>query len=99
MTWKIGVYAKGEVEDALGVWPEEVAVGKRGHPICLVSSVAKADKRDIANARLIAAAPDLLAACRAFINAVGNCGYDCRQTDVMDAIKQAAIAINKSEGL
>lgn len=49
-------------------------------------------------ARLIAAAPDLLAACKALLAATHDCGYDCRQGDVMDAQKFAEAAIAKAQG-
>lgn len=47
---------------------------------------------------VIAAAPELLEACKAMADAIDDCGYDCRQTDVMEAAKLAREAIAKADG-
>lgn len=56
-----------------------------------------ADANSVSHARLIAAAPDLLEACKAMVSASRTCGYDCEQGKVMDAQKMAEAAIVKAE--
>lgn len=58
--------------------------------------IEDAGRDSACNARLIVASPDLLEACRAIDAATGDCGYDCRQGDVMDAIKLVRAAIAKA---
>lgn len=48
--------------DALGVLKESHKPGEQGESICVVAMVDRLEPHDEANARLIAAAPDLLAA-------------------------------------
>lgn len=52
----------------------------------------------VANAKLWAAAPELLAACQAMLEATGKCGYDCTQRKVWDAAGLAQAAIEKATG-
>lgn len=69
---------------------------------CDLTSTGRPQQRpvseQIANARLIATAPDLLAVLKAIVAATSNCGYDCRQGDIMDAVKLAKSVIAKAEG-
>ncbi len=58
------------------------------------------DERDTANARLIAAAPDLLAACEELLedqcHAIKQCGYDPKDSDT---INRARAAIAKAKNI
>lgn len=54
----------GMTEPALAVFPAAVGPGTVGSPICKVSPESTMNQTDIANATLIAAAPDLLFAAR-----------------------------------
>jgi hypothetical protein len=61
--WEIGLLSNCSdgFPDSLAVLPAgSVASGLRGLAICLVSAASTATEEDEANARLIAAAPDLL---------------------------------------
>jgi hypothetical protein len=51
---------------------------------------------DIANARLFAAAPDLLAACKAILLSIGDDDPDWREESGLQAVKDA---IAKAEGV
>ncbi len=51
----------------LAIFPAGLVVGQTCSPICLISPLAKCNDRDVANARVIAAALDLLAACEAVL--------------------------------
>jgi hypothetical protein len=71
--WVVG---DGRVNDLAGM---HLAVGLEGDPwkpICLISVVEKVNATDEANARLIAAAPDLLNACRQAIYALKGREHD-----------------------
>jgi len=59
--WSIGnIKATPLNPHALAVWPESVKVGEVASPVCIVSPIAELDDTDIQNARLIAAAPEML---------------------------------------
>lgn len=60
--WKAGFYKKDGVLERLAVWPETMADGEKGPTICLLAPISNLTVTDEANARLIAAAPELLEA-------------------------------------
>lgn len=56
------------------------------------------EQQDRADARLIAAAPDLLAACLAFIEADNQCGANLAFVMAQEAVKKAGIAPKENGG-
>jgi hypothetical protein len=60
----------GSYPRSLAVFPKTEADAGNGRLICLVSSLENVNEEDEANAMLIAAAPELLASCRAMIEAM-----------------------------
>jgi len=97
-TWSIGNIKETPLNPhSLAIWPDGVGVGDVASPICIVSPLAGLDDTDIKNARLIAAAPDLLAALEDIAEGVGRFSKDplthaenCIED--MKAIARAAIA-------
>lgn len=69
--WKTGFY-RSDGKEQLAVWAESIKEGEKGHPVCLVSPVEKMDERDEANARLIAAAPELIRSLRTCVEFIGD---------------------------
>lgn len=63
---------------SLAVWPDGVQIGEVAEPICLISPTDRTTEQDEANARLIAAAPELLEAAK-----------NLRDRAVLDAEKYA----------
>lgn len=66
--------------------------------VCLVSGLSTVDEEDEANAALIAAAPDLLAAIRGWL-AIFNTERAYVSPLVQAAIRESLAAIAKAEGL
>lgn len=66
-SWEVGYCSpdreNGETFETLAVFPSKVLVYGKGIPICKVSPAHSVNDTDIANAKLLAAAPDLLEAC------------------------------------
>lgn len=83
-SWKIGQVAEGQNAGALAVWAES----ERFYPICLVS--LKTTPEDEANAKLIAAAPDLLKAAQDIRKLLYELGAD--DGDVLVGALSQAIA-------
>lgn len=70
-----------------------------GQYIALISAVnASGDAERIRRARLLAAAPELLAACKAMINAYWRGSEDSDDEDAPTMVKDALAAIAKAEG-
>ena len=67
-----------------------------GKYVCGCSQHTSGDAE--ANARLIAAAPELLAACKLIAAYVANGDADCRSNTFMAALQQGNAAIAKAEG-
>lgn len=91
-----GPWALGELLDP-GDNTKHVAIiqreGVTQGAVCLVSSVNLFDAQDAANAHLIAAAPELLAALRRLVSAYS---YD-NIPSVADALREARAALAKAE--
>lgn len=66
--------------------------------ICVVAKPERMTEEDIANARLISAAPDLLAACLAFLEADNQCGANLAFVVAQEAVKKAGIAPKENGG-
>lgn len=79
---------------SLAVWPDSIQVGQIAEPICLVSPDVSVTEQDEANARLIAAAPDLLAALKALHSAAWEKGCSALLSEELQA---AMTAIAKAE--
>lgn len=59
--WKIG---EAKTQKSLAIFQDKAQEdGKIYHAICLISPLDKVEEVDLANAKLIAAAPELLEAC------------------------------------
>lgn len=89
--WEVGV---GEIKDAPGRW---FAVGIQGDPwipVAVLSAEGSVTDIDRARARLIAAAPDLLAALRELRDLPINCSL----TEDRAAWEKANAVIAKAEG-
>jgi len=89
--WSVGsstVTINGAGHSALAIWPPKAKAGKRGKQICLVAPIYDWNETDEANARLIAAAPELLEALRH----LREHGVSPRAWDMLNA------AIAKAEG-
>lgn len=71
--WRAGSYqcvTPGKVPDSIAIWPQSAYRERQdtpATPIALVSPLEKSNDIDFANARLMAAAPELLAACKAIM--------------------------------
>jgi hypothetical protein len=74
-------------------WKVETAEGRRA----VASYIAGLQKADEANARLIAAAPDLLHACRLIAGNAPLVAAWLREND-LNALRQVEAAISKAEG-
>jgi len=62
--WELGNLLDEQAVLHLAVWPGGMEPGAIGNPVCMVSPTEKLSVQDWANARLIAAAPELLDALR-----------------------------------
>lgn len=62
--WELGNLINEVAGLHLAVWPGGMEPGAIGNPVCIVSPVEKLTMQDWANARLIAAAPELLEVAR-----------------------------------
>lgn len=59
--WSLGIIKATMLNPrSMAVWPDQVEIGQVAEPICLIAPMANYNDTDEANARLIAAAPDLL---------------------------------------
>lgn len=82
----------------MAVWPDSVEVGQVAEPVCLIAPMANYNERDEANASLIAAAPDLLAALESVESWVSKT-YPWDKSEPLNSIlKQARAAIAKATG-
>lgn len=98
-----GPWKLAENSVAVYYWPETEAACEAseaaGHPVDVVIAKAGGElpfDRDIANIRLIAAAPDLLAACRAMLECCG--GNEYWQGETKAALELIERALDKAEG-
>jgi hypothetical protein len=100
--WKLGGGKDGDIGPLhLGVWPESTQPGQPGEPICLISPLEKVTATDEANARLITAAPELLAVAKAVLACGKLAGVDARMGDndpFAHMVGFALYAISKVEG-
>ena len=55
--WKLGTMVN---QQALGIFPDSAQIGELSDAICLISPLAEVRPIDMANAQLIATAPELL---------------------------------------
>lgn len=70
-----------------------IRINQSSGPMAASCSVADRHNAELAaNARLIAAAPDLLAACQAFLEADNQCGANLAFVMAQQAVKKAGIA-------
>ncbi len=92
--WKLnaaGVSVVTEATDRNGGWPNGMKLALTCHNVPL--------RERQANARLMAAAPDLLAACKALVAVlVSPMEADQRMDDTIVACRQAQEAIRQAEG-
>ena len=65
----------------------------RSYPVCMVTASGNVTERDKADARLIAAAPDLLAACQEFVRKV-----ECGEAKSTRSYEQMKAAISRATG-
>jgi len=87
--WKIGEinYPSDGIPDSLAVWPANAEPGRRSRAICVLSALARLDEQDVANARLIVAAPDLLFHAKAIL-------YDGNLEGLVVGAEQAGVPFN-----
>lgn len=62
---------------SLAVWQDSVEVGQIAEPVCLIAPADTVNERDEANARLIAAAPELLETVKNLLGMIKMCGIEC----------------------
>lgn len=104
--WSIGNIKETPLNPhALAVWSESVKVGEVASPVCIVSPIAELDDTDIQNARLIAAAPDLLealAACLPYMHDLDKENFEDANAGILEdyplsiAFKKMKAAIEKA---
>lgn len=95
--WKV-MFSIPEVgECALAVWPADTVHGCVGSPICKVSPEHLMNETDEANARLIAAAPELLEALVELTNVYDTSDFDIVGKDEV-LIKKCKAIIAKATG-
>jgi hypothetical protein len=95
--WMVGSYKgvlNGDIHEALSIWPPDAVQGKSGRHVCLIGPLAVMDDLDIANAQLIAAAPELYEALELAWPALRRCGY----SDDSREIKAIEAAMTKARG-
>lgn len=77
----------------LAVWPAVIRNGARGCPVCLITTKQGETEKDYANAKLIAAAPELLEVLIDELQFIeewnGNGNYTQRIEKIKEAIKKA----------
>lgn len=78
--WTIGLASE---HNALAVFPARTKLGTHGDAVCLISPMKDVTEQDESNAKLIAAAPELLAACIIVFELVAKVTYPTEQ-DLVD---------------
>lgn len=73
----------------MAVWPDQVEIGQVAEPICLIAPMANYNDTDEANARLIAAAPDLLEALKCVCEYMGWDKNEMGSIPEIQAVKNA----------
>ena len=97
--WVIGVAKdlkppENKNPEYLAIFPAGAIEGELGPMICMVSDLSSVNEWDMTNARLIAAAPKLLAACEEFVR---KC--ECGEARSKRSYAQMKEAITKAKGI
>lgn len=99
--WNAGHMDAPDGTRHLAIFPAGLVVGQTCSPICLISPLAKCNDRDVANARVIAAALDLLAACEAVLpvyqSMMEKQGFDEDDEEPFAMLKAAIAKANDGE--
>ena len=78
--------------DVVAIAEKQTELPTKRRLVCIITELASINKSDEANAKLIAAAPDLLEACSKLLEAI-ELGMN-----LPPAVKAAVLAISKAEG-
>jgi hypothetical protein len=97
--WVIGVAKdmkppEKENPNYLAIFPANTKEGEFGPMICMVSDLSSVNDGDVAHAKLIVAAPKLLAACEEFVR---KC--ECGEARSKRSYAQMKEAITKAKGI
>ena len=80
----------------LAVWPDSYEKGQPVQPVCLIAPMSSVIEKDEANARLISAAPELLAALIGLLPENQDPVLEAEGTTSLFAIERARLAIAKA---
>lgn len=95
--WSIGIIKATPLNPrSLAVWPDSIQVGDISNPVCIVSPMESIIEKDAANARLISAAPELLAALIGLMPENQDPVFEAEGQVSLHALEQARIAIAKA---